>query len=517
MQRSAAELLRSVVDRLTATTSRSMRAVGHAAQDEDIVQRLLRHVPGMVFRGEADAARTMEIVSAGSRDLTGFGPNELVWGRVVSYGALIHPDDRRRVQEELSRAVLTGRPYRIDYRIRRVDGRERRVRELGQPVPRDRGGVALEGYVADLDTDVLAGGEQEAVFRELGEHYNAGVYIVRDDRFEYVNGRLADIFGYARSELLALSSVKELVHPDDREAVAQQQLIRLAGGADGLPYEFRGRRKDGAEVAIEAISQRLQGPHAPAIAGALVDVTERRKGDRRVGETRTLEALARFSTHLAHDLNNVLATIKGTAQALLSERSGDAVLAGDLQEMVAAVDRGASLGRQLIEFGRSRPAGDAVVSLARVIAALEPILSRALGSSITLRVEIDASDPLARIDAVQAEEMLTVLAVHARQAMPDGGVLTLKVTESRLVPFRAGMSAGPYVVLEASDTGPGLPAELQGRLLEPSFGPTSGRAPGLARLWRLAHDAGGCVDVESEPGSGKGTTVRVTLPAAQPL
>src|SRR5690349_13707984 len=123
MHRSAAEVVRSVVERLTATTSRALHAPV-SVEGEDALHRLLRNVPGMIFRGGSDPARTMELVSQGSRELTGFGPNELVWGKVVSFGSLIHPDDRRRVHEEINRAVLSGRPYVIEYRIRRVDGRE---------------------------------------------------------------------------------------------------------------------------------------------------------------------------------------------------------------------------------------------------------------------------------------------------------------------------------------------------------------------------------------------------------
>jgi len=461
----------------------------------------------MVFRGAGDAARSMELVSQGCRELTGFGPNELVWGKVVSYGALIHPDDRRRVQEGLAEAIVTGRPYRLEYRIRRVDGRERLVREQGQPIARDRGGVALEGFVADITAEG-ASLRPDGLFRSLGEHYHVGVYIVRDERFEYANARLAEVFGYSETELLELPSIYELVHPGDREAVAEHYRQRVQGRSDGVPFEFRGRRKDGRAITVEAIGQRLPLGPATAIAGALVDVTERRREDRRAGEAVTLDAVGRLATEVAHDLNNVLATIKGTAQTLLAERSGDAALATDLDQIVAAVNRGTSLGRQLMDLGSTRPRGGEVISLPQLVTGLEPVLSRALGESIELRLELETSVPHAGVDAIRGEEMLTILAANARRAMPDGGRLTIRVREARLVPFRAGMKAGPYVVVEASDTGPGLPPEQQPRGFEPSL--RSDR--GLTRLWRLAYDAGGCVDFESTPG--KGSTFRVTLPDA---
>jgi PAS domain S-box-containing protein len=510
MPRSAADVVRSVVERLTATTSRVLHPQ-EGAVPEEALNRLLRNVPGMVFRGAGDPARSMELVSHGCRELTGFAPNELVWGKVISYGALIHPDDRRRVQQSLAEAIVSGRPYRLEYRIRRVDGRERVVREQGQPIARERGAVALEGFVTDI-TDGLDGASlrPEGLFRALGDHYHVGVYIVRDERFEYANACLAEMFGYPEAELLGLPSVYALVHPDDREAVAEHYRRRVQGHSDGVPFEFRGLCKDGHEITVESIGQRLPLGQATAIAGTLVDVTERRREDRHAGEAVTLEAVGRLATEVAHDLNNVLATIKGTAQTLLVERSGqDAALATDLDQIVAAVNRGTSLGRQLMDLGSTRPrAGDAA-SLPQLVTGLQPVLSRALGESIELRLEIDTSVPHAGVDAIRGEEMLTILAANARRIMPDGGRLTIRVREGTLVPFRAGMIAGPYVVLEASDTGPGLPPDRQSRCFEPSL--RSDR--GLARLWRLAYDAGGCVDVEATPGAG--STFRITLPAAQ--
>jgi PAS domain S-box-containing protein len=507
MHRSAAEVVRSVVERLTATARAAQPPEAPVA--EETFQRLLRNVPGMVFRGAADTGRTMEMVSPGCRELTGFSPNELVWGKLASYGALIHPEDRRAVQDELERAIVANRPYRIEYRIRRVDGRECVVREQGQPVARERGGVLLEGFVMDVG-DGTAGSilGPEGLFRALGENYRVGVFIIRDQRFDYVNARLAQIFGYAEVEMLALPSVFELVHPDDREAVTDHYRRRAEGHSDGVPFEFRGVKKDGSEITVESIGQRFVAGRTTSVAGTVFDVTERRREERHEGEAEQLAAVGRLALEVAHDLNNVLATIKGTAQTLLAERTGDEELTNDLQQIIAAVSRGTSIGRQLMEIGTSRAGGDEIVSLAQLVDGLSPALRRALGEKIDLRVELDPSVPHARIDPIRGEEILTILAANARKSMPEGGALTIRVREGKLVPFRAGMKEGPYVVIEAADTGNGLSTEQRRRVFQPSL--KSDR--GLTRLWRLAYDAGGCVDLESTPGEG--SVFRVTLPAA---
>jgi PAS domain S-box-containing protein len=508
MHRSAADVVRSVVERLTANARASHPP--EAPVPEETLHRLLRNVPGMVFRGAADAGRTMEMVSPGCRELTGFSPNELVWGKVVSYGTLIHPEDRRSVQDELERAIVSNRPYRIEYRIRRVDGGECVVREQGQPVSRERGGVVLEGFVMDVSEgapgNVLG---PEGLFRALGERYLVGVFIIRDRRFEYVNARLAQIFGYTEGEMLALPSVFELVHPDDAEAVTDHYRRRAEGRSDGVPFEFRGVKKDGTEVTVESVGQRIVTGRTMSVAGTVIDVTERRREDRHEGEAEQLAAVGRLALEVAHDLNNVLATIKGTAQTLLAERTGDEELTNDLQQIVSAVSRGSSIGRQLMEIGASRAGGEEIVSLAQLVEGLSPALRRALGEKIELHVEIDASVPHARIDPIRGEEMLTILAAYARRSMPEGGALTIRVREGKLVPFRAGMKEGPYVVLEAADTGNGISTEQRRRVFQPSLKGDRG----LTRLWRLAYDAGGCVDLDSTPGQG--SVFRVTLPAAR--
>jgi PAS domain S-box-containing protein len=172
MQRSAAELVRSIVERLTTRASKATSVLDWHPQDEATLRRVLTSVPGIVFRCGTDPARTMEFVSQGSRDVTGFDPRDLLGNHAVSYGSLIHADDQRWVLEELDRAVASRRPYRLTYRIRRVDGRERSVREYGQPIARDNGSFAIEGFVADIaelaeiqERSAL----QETRYRELAE------------------------------------------------------------------------------------------------------------------------------------------------------------------------------------------------------------------------------------------------------------------------------------------------------------------------------------------------------------
>lgn len=206
MQRNAAEVVQSIVERLTAGTSKAGGVFDPQPQDEATLRRVLASVPGIVFRCGTDPARTMEFVSQGSRALTGFDPRDLLGNHAVSYGSLIHAGDQRRIWEELDRAVASRRPYRLTYRIRRVDGRERSVREYGQPIARDNGGFAIEGFVTDMAEVTEAQRRtalQDARYRALAD----GSQEVAHD----LNNALAVIKATAQVLLAERSGDEELV------------------------------------------------------------------------------------------------------------------------------------------------------------------------------------------------------------------------------------------------------------------------------------------------------------------
>jgi PAS domain S-box-containing protein len=493
------------------------------SESEAFLGRLLRHLPGMVYRCRNDPQWTMEFISQGCRELTGFDPSDLVKSRIVSYGDLIHPDDRDRVWDAVRTAADTGASFQVTYRLRRVDGRELRVWEQGAAVVDGRGRVeSIEGFVCDVtDSHALIerAAEQEGHFRALVEQSLAGIYIIQGGRFHYVNRRLAHIFGYAVDELLAMESILDVVHPDDRDLIADNVRMRVEGELDEVRYEFRGMRKGGDGCDVEVHGRRIDLDGRPAVLGALLDITDRKRAERRYHEAQKMEALGRMATGVAHDLNNFLAVIQTTAQLVQAERPEDAPLTRDLDEILAAVGRGTALSQQLMDFGSTRAERGATTDVHSGVESLIPMLRRMLGRAVAIEADVEPNLPAIGMDPSRFEEVVTNLVVNAGQAMPEGGTVRIRARRDPVARRGArrrteGSAAKGYAILEVEDEGVGISPELRGRLFEPYFTTKGddGTGLGLANVWRLVGDVGGSVEVESSPGIG--STFAVHLPFA---
>ncbi len=460
----------------------------------------------------------MLFVSRGCRALTGFEPRDFVELRSVSYAGLIHPEDRRQVQDTLRRALTRGEKYELAYRIRDAGGGERWVWERGTVVPSAEasGEAVVEGFVMDASERTELEQQlstQASRFRALVEQSLVGVYLIQGSGFAYVNPRMAEIFGYSVPELLAVKSLFMLVHPEDRKKVEESIELRRSGIVESLRYEFRILRRDGEERDVQAHGRRIEIGGEVGIMGAALDVTDRRRAQRRYHEGQKMEALGRLATGVAHDMNNVLAVIRTTAELLMLERAGDTGLVSNLRDIVATVNRGTEMGRQLIEFGRPRSTVAERIRLGHLMEELSPTLERMVGKEITLEVVAEPDAPHVELRPAQAQELVVNLALNAKDAMPDGGALTVRVHGRPVAAREPPSEVVEQVVLEVTDTGVGIPAEHRARIFEPYFTTKGARGTGLglANVWRIAKDAGGTVEVDSEVG--RGSCFRVLFPA----
>jgi two-component system cell cycle sensor histidine kinase/response regulator CckA len=304
-----------------------------------------------------------------------------------------------------------------------------------------------------------------------------------------LNGKFFDFAGY--------------VHPEDRSHL-EQRLRRAAGGDELRGVELRLRRPDGTWRPMTANMRILRdrGGQPVRVVAALLDLTERRALEESLRQTQRIEALGQVASGVAHDFNNLLTVLLTGTHVLLDDLPADHPHREIVEDMRIASESGSALTDQLLAFARQGTFRPAAVALNPTVMRLEPLLARITRSRIKLRVELDPRAGSVWADPAQIEQVIMNLVVNARDASPDGGVVTVStgVTDS-------------YAVIAVRDTGPGIPPELQARIFEPFFTTKEtgkGTGLGLAVVAGVARQWEGQVRVESAPGIG--ATFRVLLP-----
>jgi PAS domain S-box-containing protein len=306
------------------------------------------------------------------------------------------------------------------------------------------------------------------------------------------------------------------IHPDDRDAVRRDvdraiverqdltMMFRALGPAEETSWvEWRGR----------AIYEPDMTP--TQILGVSTDVTKREVLEAQLRQAQKMDAIGQLTGGVAHDFNNLLTVIAGHTDMLLSEK-GPAQ--HDLEQIRQASDRAASMTRQLLAFSRQSVLEPKVVKLNAVVSEMETMLRRSIGEDVELIVRAAPDAHHVKADPDQLGRALINMAINARDAMPDGGTLTIETRNVNLPKEIAGaaLDAGttPYVLLAISDTGCGMTAETKARLFEPFFttkGPGKGTGLGLAVVDGIVKQSGGRIEVYSEPDVG--TTFKVYGPA----
>ncbi|MEV8508362.1 PAS domain S-box protein [Actinoplanes sp. NPDC051475] len=364
----------------------------------------------------------------------------------------------------------------------------------------------------------------------------------RDGTITLINAQTERMFGYQREELIGQSI--DILIPEQARAHQPQQ--RDAYFADPRPRQLAGGkdltalRKDGSEFPVEISLSALQTDQGVIVSAAIRDVTERLHAqkererlitqaerdaaERRLQHARRLESLGQLAGGVAHDFNNILAVIANYSELLLDTLDTPAVSTEDLAaarndigQISRAAERATRLTKQLLAFGRRDITQAEVLNLNHVIGDVEQMLRRTLGEHIHLITQLDRQLWPTYADASQIEQILVNLAVNARDAMPDGGTLSIDTTNAALE-FedidQGPLQPGRYVRLRVSDTGTGMPPEVIDRAFEPFYTTKpqgSGTGLGLATVYGIATAAGGDVHLYSEADIG--TTITILLPA----
>jgi PAS domain S-box-containing protein len=373
-------------------------------------------------------------------------------------------------------------------------------------------------------SDILA--EREAQRQRAEERYRLASRATNDFIWEHDiqtgqtvrSGNFAAAFGYAPDEPISSGQWwRDHLHPEDAPRVLASVEEFLASDRDVWSCEYRLRKADGsyAHIFDRAYCVRDAHGHPLRAIGAKVDLTAHRLVEEQLRQTRKMEALGQLTGGIAHDFNNLLAVLVGNLElAVRRQRQGK--LATELDEAsLRAAERGAALTRQLLAFARRQPLRPAVLDLRQLVESTARLLEPALTARVALKVEIAADPCRVEIDSGQCEAALLNLAVNARDAMPEGGVLTIRVR-----------GVGDRVEVSVRDTGAGMTPEVQARAFEPFFTTKEvgkGSGLGLSMVYGFVRQSGGRIAIDSAPG--KGTEVALSFrraaapqpaPAARP-
>ncbi len=389
---------------------------------------------------------------------------------------------------------------------------------LGRLVPAVRRAIAEAADRAARQQAERSREEAESLFRALFDQVTVGVAIADlNGRIIRANPALESMMRYGLGALTS-TMLSALTHPDDAAVGAEADQELRAGQRASYEIEKRFVRRDATVCWGRLVVSHIRGEDGtPRFSVNLIeDVTERKEMAQRFLQAQKIEVVGRLAAGFTHDFNNLLTLINGYSQVLLGQVSPHDPARRELQEIRSAGERANRLTQRLLTFGRQEVRRPATLHLNGIITSLDHMLRRFGGDDVRLILRLDPDAGFIEEDQTQIEQVIINLAVNARDAMPEGGELTMATERTyldRLQADRYGVMTGEYVVLTVADTGHGMDSATRSRIFEPFFTTKEvGKGTGLG-LWmvrEIIQQGRGAVTVDSE--QGKGTRFRIYLP-----
>jgi PAS domain S-box-containing protein len=378
-------------------------------------------------------------------------------------------------------------------------------------------GRAFDAMTGEIQT---AHGRLEHLAAIVESSDDAIVGMTLDGVVRSWNRGAEQLYGYSASEMVG-RPISAIIPADCLEELPTAT-DRLRRGESIRQYETVRVTKEGARLNVLITLSPIRDPAGTIVGVSKVtrDITERKRLEDQLRQAQKMEAIGQLAGGIAHDFNNLLTAILGYANMVRDNLAADDPRRRDVDEIVRAGDRAAALTRQLLAFGRKQVLQPQLVDLNALITDTSQMLRRLIGEHITLETKLTQDLGLVRADPGQIEQIVINLAINARDAMPDGGRLSIETVNVALDQSYARMHVvvrpGPYVMLAVTDTGLGMDEETKRRAFEPFFTTKErghGTGLGLATVHGIVEQSGGYVWVYSEVGHG--TTFKVYLPQAE--
>jgi PAS domain S-box-containing protein len=333
------------------------------------------------------------------------------------------------------------------------------------------------------------------------------------------------MFGISAQESIGLniSTFMDSPHAEYHDAYLRNYLEtgQAAGIIGGAPRQVPAKRRNGEVFPAELSVGELKTENEHLFVGVLRDITEKVETESQLRQFQKMEAVGRLTGGVAHDFNNLLTVIMGNLQLLERTIQGDEKSLSRLSKVMSAAKSGADLTRRLLSFSRQQVLEIQAVDINEVVREMEQMLFRTMGEDITISTLLSTAPCIGRTDKNQLENALLNLCINARDAMPNGGCLTLETQWRHLDEAYAHrhleLQGGDYVEIAVTDTGTGIPADITEQIFEPFFTTKhsgKGTGLGLSTIFGFMKQSGGHINVYSEPGLG--STFKLLVPAAHP-
>jgi two-component system, cell cycle sensor histidine kinase and response regulator CckA len=515
------------------------KATAALREAESKYRQLVEDVPAISYVAEAGVMGRFFYLSPQVTKILGYAAEDCVNDPWFWWNHL-NPKDHGVAQLEDS--WEEHRPVLMEYRMRRQDGREVWIRDEALIYRDETGKRLIRGLMIDITEQKLA---QEALrdseerYRTFVERSSEGIFrmeynppvpcdlpVKEQIRLAHERGCMAEC-NDAMAKMYGRNSAKELMGRRLSEflvlhdPLTQQFMERFVEAGyritdqESRELDAHGRKKIFRNTMIGMV---VDGCWVRTW-GITRDVTERMHLEDQLRNAQQLEAIGRLAGGVAHDFNNILSIIMGHGELLLATGGADEEARSGLLQIRRASLRAASLTQQLLAFSRKQVLQPRVLDLNEAVTEVQKMLSRVIGEDIELAGRLDPSLKAVKVDPGQVEQVLMNLAVNARDAMPQGGKLTMDTSNVEIgAEHERGIDLprGSYVLLKVSDTGEGIaPANLP-HIFEPFFTTkpmSKGTGLGLATVYGIVKQSGGSIQVESEPG--KGSVFSIYLPAAE--
>ena len=492
---------------------------------EEQYRTLVANIPGVVYRCEVDPPWRVQFCSEKALEVIGYSAADFMSDKVL-YGTLIHPDDLPAAKGAVAEAVGSGRPFAVEHRLIHPDGTLRWMLVRGQAHYDGAGRpLWLDGILHDVTASKQAEQERAQLAAAIEQAGEAIVITDPAGTIRYVNAGFERITGYRRAE--AIGRNLRILGGRHDAAFYQDPWQTLTAGRV-WHGRFVNRRKDGTLYDEEAVLAPVRDARGQITNFVAVerDITEELSLAEQIRQAQKMEAIGQLAAGVAHDFNNLLTALLGYVGIARQAGAPDAAISEALEGIENLAVHAVGITKSLLMFSGRSQATLEPVNLGTLLAETAKLLHHIVPRAVTLRIIAPADEPLwVQGDRAQLQQVILNLTINARDAMPDGGELTIglaPLADDEAPADGTPPLARPAVCLSVRDTGCGMSPETQARIFEPFFTTKPrgrGTGLGLPIVFGIVKEHRGYIDVRSAPGQGSAFRVilpRIPAPASAP-